>query len=244
MEKKNNLERVTTFICFDIETTGLNPEKDRIIEIGALKVKEGRITEHFSELINPGMELPTLITNLTGISNAMLEDAPPLSKVLGRFLAFVEDYPLMGHNVRFDYSFVKTAAVGENLTFNRKGIDTLELCKRLHPDLESRSLESMCRFYGITNDHAHRAHDDAKATVLLYVNLCNGYFNENRELFQPRPLLHKVKKSQPITGRQKNYLLDLIKYHKIDFEQPLEELTQSEASRWIDKIILENGRIV
>jgi DNA polymerase-3 subunit alpha (Gram-positive type) len=145
----------------------------------------------------------------------------------------------------FDYSFIKTAAEREYLVFEKKGIDTLELSRKLHSELESRSLESMCRYYNITNDHAHRAYDDAKATTMLYVKLCNDFFNSNPAVFRPKLLKYKTKKSQPITNKQKKALIDLLKYHKIDIVlQSIEGLTQSEASRWIDKIILERGRIL
>jgi DNA polymerase-3 subunit alpha (Gram-positive type) len=244
METEKQPERVKTFICFDVETTGLNPRKDRVIEIGAIKVEEGRITGQFSELINPGFPLPPLITNLTGITDDMLKSADTASNVIRRFIDFSEDYIIIGHNVMFDYIFIKSEAAREHVTFNRLGIDTLELSRKLHPDLESRSLENMCRYYHINNLHAHRAYEDAKATALLYVNLSNQFYQDNKKVFQPQALIYKVKKNRPITNKQKIYLIDLLKYHKIDFVQSVDTLTQSEASRWIDKIILEHGRMV
>ncbi len=234
---------VTSFVCFDIETTGLNPQRDRVIEIGAVKVKDKKIVEYFSELIDPGMKLSPLITNLTGISDDMLRDADREEQVVKRFIDFTEDYAVIGHNIMFDYSFIKTAAERIHAGFEKKGIDTLELCKKLHGDLESRSLESMCRYYNINNERAHRAYEDAKATVMLYVNLCNAFFQNNPKVFEPRQLIYKVKKAQFITKKQKNYLLDLLKYHNIDIVQPIDNLTQSEASKWIDEIILNHGRI-
>lgn len=242
--KKNKLtQRITSFVCFDIETTGLNPSTNQIIEIGAVKVKDGKVSGRFSELINPGIPLPDLIVRLTGINDAMLKNADTVSNVLRRFLEFAEEEVVIGHNIMFDYSFIKSAAVKEKLTFEKQGIDTLELSRKLHPELESRSLENMCKFYHINNVNAHRAYDDAHATTLLYVNLCNIFFEENINAFRPKPLIFKVKKVIPITKPQKNYLNDLLKYHKIESMCSLDTLTQSEASRWIDKIILEKGRI-
>jgi len=234
---------VTSFVCFDIETTGLNPQTDRVIEIGAVKVKDKKIVEYFSELIYPGVKLSPLITNLTGISDDMLKDAEGEEQVVQKFIGFTEDYPVIGHNIIFDYSFIKTAAERIHAGFEKKGIDTLELCKKLHGNLESRSLESMCRYYNINNERAHRAYEDAKATVMLYVNLCNAFFQDNPKVFEPKQLIYKVKKVQSITKKQKNYLLDLLKYHNIDIVQPIDNLTQSEASKWIDEIILSNGRM-
>jgi len=236
--------RITTFICFDIETTGLSPDRDRIIEIGALKVIDGKIRETFSEFINPQMKLPPKIISLTGIRDDMLASADMEEEVITRFHQFAgEDYILMGHNISFDYSFIKTASARQGKDFDRNGIDTLDLSRRLMPDLESKSLGSLCAHYGIINEHAHRAYDDAKATALLYVKLCNEFFDNEPVVFEPKPLSFKVKKSRLITGKQKNYLIDLIKYHKIDNIKSVETLTQSEASRIIDKIILEKGRI-
>ncbi len=243
MGAENQKDRIITFVCFDIESTGLNPQQDRVIEIGAVKVKEGKVVGHFSKLINPQIKLPSLITKLTGIDDDMLEYADTAATVIKLFLEFAEDYVVIGHNVMFDYSFIKTAAEKEGLGFEKKGIDTLELSRKLHRDLDSKSLESMCRYYNINNNHAHRAYDDAKATAMLYVKLCNNFFNDNPDAFRPKQLNYKVKKVQSITKKQKIYLIDLLKYHKIDLIPSIDTLTQSEASRWIDRIILGNGRI-
>ncbi len=164
--------------------------------------------------------------------------------VVKRFLEFAGDYTLMGHNIGFDYSFMKTAAKRQKREFDKLGIDTLELSRKLLPDLGSKSLGSMCGYYNIINQHAHRAFDDAKATALLYVSLCNEFYTLRPEVFEPKPLWFKVKKIQSITNKQKNYLIDLIKYHKIENIQSIDLLTRNEASRMIDKIILENGRII
>jgi len=243
--KENILkERVTTFICFDIETTGLSPVTDKIIEIGALKVKDGKIVESFKEFINPGMKLPGHIVRLTGITDEMVKEADTQEAVVRRFIDFTGEYIVMGHNISFDYSFIKTAAKLQQVPFEKFGIDTLELSRKLLPQLESKSLGNMCGHYHIINDNAHRAYDDAKATALLYVNLCNEFFEVKPEVFKPKPLWYKVKKIQSITNKQKNYLIDLIKYHKIEGIQAMDSLTQSEASKMIDKIILEKGRII
>ena len=237
-------QRITSFVCFDLETTGLSPVTDRIIEIGALKVKEGKIIERFSEFINPFRKLPDNIIRLTGITDDMVRYAENEETVVKRFLEFAGDYTLMGHNIGFDYSFMKTAAKRQKREFDKLGIDTLELSRKLLPDLGSKSLGSMCSYYNIINQHAHRAFDDAKATALLYVSLCNEFYTLKPEVFEPKPLWFKVKKIQSITNKQKNYLIDLIKYHKIENIQSIDLLTRNEASRMIDKIILENGRII
>ncbi len=244
MDKAIKKERITSFVCFDIETTGLCPESDRIIEIGALKVKDGKIIEGFHEFINPLIKLPENIIKLTGITDEMLQHTKMEDMVIQHFIEFMEDYIVMGHNVEFDYSFIRTAANKLHLSFEKMGIDTLKLCRKLLPHLESKSLANMCSYYNIINNNAHRAYDDAKATALLYVSLCNEFFSDKPEAFSPGPLWFKVKKIQSITNKQKKYLIDLIKYHKIENIQSIDSLTQSEASRMIDKIILEKGRMI
>lgn len=236
-------KRITTFVCFDIETTGLSPEKDKIIEIGALKVKDGKIIDKFSKFINPGFSIPENITNLTGISDDMVADAKSEEEVVSEFVEFTKDYILLGHNIMFDYSFTKVAAKRLGLSFEKLGLDTLAISKKVLKELQSKSLGNLCLYYGIENKRAHRAYEDARATALLYVKLTNEFYEKHPEVFVPKALQYKPKKVRNITTKQKNYLLDLIKYHNIDYMQSIDELTESEASKLIDKIILTKGRI-
>ena len=115
-----------SYIAFDVETTGLNPQENEIIEIGALKVRDGRVAERFMEFIRPSAPLAPAITNLTGITDEMLSGARPRCSVIADFLDFCEDDVLIGHNVIFDYSFMKCSASAENLPFEKSGIDTLK----------------------------------------------------------------------------------------------------------------------
>lgn len=244
MYTKELLEPITSFVCFDIETTGLDPSIDKIIEIGGLKVKDKKIVGVFKEFINPGMLLPEKIIQITNITDDMLISARGEDEVVREFIDFVGDDIIIGHNIKFDYSFIKTAAKANGLSFEKMGIDTLDLCKRLHTELTSKSLGNMCKYYGIQNDNAHRAYDDAKATALLYVKLCNEFFEAFKDVFRPKEMVYKIKKSSLITSKQKNYLIDLLKYHNIDSIQSIDTLTQSEASKIIDGIILNQGRII
>lgn len=239
----NKSDRITSFVCFDIETTGLSPEEDYIIEIGAVKVREGKITEYFNELIKPPVPLPEKIIQLTGITEDLLKEAENQGEVIPRFIEFAGEDILMGHNILFDYSFLKVGAARLGIPFERQGIDTLKISRGAISGDESKSLANLCKRYQVVNPSAHRASHDAKATAVVYAHLCNEYFAEHSGLFMPVPLNYKVKKEQPITARQKNYLNDLLKYHKIEYRKQIDELTRSEASRLIDKIILNKGRI-
>lgn len=231
------------YVALDIETTGLRPEQDEIIEIGAVRYRKGVAIETYSSLIKPNAIVSSRITEITGITNKMVENERPSKEVLPEFLAFVGDEDIIGHNVRFDYSFLKAHAYKQKKGFDNKAIDTLYLAKKLHPELESRALSAMCLHYGIINEHAHRAYDDAKACAELYEKMYNQFGETNSELFRAKIINYKVKKEESITNRQKFYLNDLMKYHKINLETPVDSLTKSDASRLIDKIILNYGRI-
>lgn len=186
-----------SYIAFDVETTGLNPAENEIIEIGALKVREGKVAERFMELVRPLSPVSPSITALTGITNQMVSSARSRHDVISDFLAFCGEDVLIGHNVSFDYSFVKTSAAAEGLPFEKSGIDTLKIAQKVHKDLESRSLESLCRYYHIENRSAHRAYHDALATAKLYQTLAHYFEAENPRLFSPVQLNYKIKSPGP-----------------------------------------------
>lgn len=232
-----------SYIALDIETTGLRPDRDQIIEIGAVKYVDGKVTEEYSSFINPGISLPERIIALTGITDETLKDARDIREVLPEFLAFSDMNTILGHNILFDYSFIKTAAKQHGYTFEKSGIDTLKLARELHPELPSKTLDAMCEFYGVLREKKHRALDDASAAARLFEVLYEEYYEEHAEKFTPLELRFKPKKQEPMTAKQKKYLLDLIEYHKISMKFDEEVLTKSRASRLIDKIILEHGML-
>lgn len=229
------------YISVDIETTGLSPIKDKIIEIGAVKVIEGKIVDQFQTLIDPQMNLSERIVELTGITDEMVTGKDAIEQVIEYFLAFAEELPLLGHNILFDYSFLKTAATKQKKSFERKGIDTLLISRRLHEELPSKTLDSMCSYYGILNEHHHRALEDAIASMQLYEKL-GMEEDATQEILAAKPLAYRPKKMEPATTRQKKMLLDLLKYHKIENRQFIDTMTKSEASRAIDKILFQYGR--
>ncbi len=234
---------VKDYVAFDLETTGLNCERDEIIEIGALKVKDGKVTERFGRLIKPRLSVPPEITAITGITNEMLESAPPVEKVIPEFVLFCRDEILLGHNVMFDYKFTKVYAKRYGLPFEKKGLDTLKIARKVLPELESRSLGALCEHYEIVNQAAHRAYHDALATAKIYHMLAHFYEEKYPALFEPESLVYHQKKVSPATAKQKAYLNELLKYHKIELNQDMDTMTKSEMSRMIDKIILVHGRM-
>ncbi len=247
---------INSYVSIDLETTGLNPKLDKIIEIGAVKVIEGVRTETFSTYVNPGRKLEERITELTGIYQEQVDDAEDVTQILPGLLDFLEDLPLVGHRILFDYSFLKKAAVNQKLPFEKKGIDTLRIARCFLPQLEKRSLEYLCKYYEIPH-LAHRALEDAEATAALYERLVRDFGegagvseaaqrvvgrNEAAKLFEPQPLHYNVKKDSPITKAQKERLSRLIAQHNLEVDYDVEKLTRSEASRYTDKIYEKYGR--
>lgn len=238
------------YVAFDIETTGLNPKYDKIIEIGAVRVRDGEPVDTFSTFVNPAKSLPARIVELTGIHDTDVAGAPYIDEILDAFLAFVGDDVLLGHNILFDYSFVKKAAVNQKRIFEKQGIDTLRIAKRFLSELESRQLGFLCDYYQINLD-AHRALNDAVAAHRLYTILVREYGGQEDDPFQPRPLIYTVKKESPATPKQLELLQKLIvQYHlqcdglmlypvaKVTDEYvDLEKVTKNEASRLIDKLL-------
>jgi len=232
---------INTYVSIDLETTGLNPKEDRIIEIGAVKVIEGRVADTFSTFINPGRKLEERIVELTGIQDQDLTDAPSIEEVFPNLEEFLEDFPFVGHSILFDFSFLKKAAVNRNQIFEKSAIDTLKIARRYLPELEHRSLDYLCEYYGIPH-WAHRALQDAEATSILYGKLAELFYREEEELFRPQPLKFTVKKDTPATKPQKERLYRLLAQHKIEWDRDVEKLTRSEASRFTDKILAKYGR--
>ncbi len=235
-----------SYVCIDLETTGLNPRTDRIIEIGAVRVESGRITEEWETLVNPGRALEERIIELTGIHDEELAGAPEIAAVLPRLLEMTDGFVLLGHSVLFDYSFVKKAAVDQRLSFEREGIDTLKIARKYLAELESRSLASLCGHYGI--DHsAHRALRDARATVELYRRLAEQFCEQEeaegkKSLFRPKRLRYQARRDTPLTIPQKEQLYKLADRHRLVLDYDVEKLTRSEASRRIAQILAEYGR--
>ena len=234
---------IKDYVAFDLETTGLSLETDQIIEIGALKVKDGKVVDRFMEFIKPDKPISSTITSITGITNEMVADARKTEMVIRDFTEFCEDDVLVGHNIMFDYKFCKLYAQKCGYAFEKKGIDTLKIARKIHREFESKSLGALCEHYHITNQAAHRAYHDALATAKLYQCMAHYYEVQEAKLFEPMQLMYKQKKVQPITKKQMDYIGTLCKYHNLCPEKNVKEMTRSEASKFIDSIISEHGMI-
>ncbi|NBJ81909.1 3'-5' exonuclease [bacterium 1XD42-94] len=231
-----------SYVAIDLETTGIGARREKILEIGMVKVQNGRPAGTYHTMVNPYREIPQAITELTGITDAMTKDAPGIGEVLETALRFSEDLPLLGHQVIFDYGFLVQAAVNEGMTFEKDGIDTLKLCRLLMPAENKKNLHAACAWFGIRQDTAHRALSDAMCAHLLYEEMKARFGREKSSLFEAKKLQYKAKKEKPASKRQKQHLQDLIKYHRINITVQVDHMSGNEISRMIDRIIFEHGR--
>lgn len=170
--KDINIEE-ETYVVFDIETTGLDPYKDKIIEIGGIKLKGKNITDTFSVFINPQIPIPAEITKLTNITDDMVKDAETLDKVLPRFLEFCKDTTVVAHNAKFDVGFINQKAKSLNLEYSPSVIDTLHWARILLPDQKRFGLKYVANYFNVSLDNHHRAVDDAKATAEIFQKFLN-----------------------------------------------------------------------
>lgn len=161
-----------TFICFDIETTGLSAARDKITEIGAVKVENGVITDTFSTFANPEMPIPQKITQLTGITDDMVKDAPSQSEAVGAFLEFAGDNVLVAHNTPFDTSFIAKACEDMGREYNYTSIDTVAISRAILTDIKNCKLDTVAKFLRLGDFNHHRATDDAEMLARIFINLC------------------------------------------------------------------------
>ena len=172
MTKKGTLINKYTpnYVIFDLETTGISPNYDEVIEISALKVKGGKVVDEFNTLVNPGRKIPFGATKVNGITNAMVAEAPAFSQVLAEFLEFAEGLVLVGHNIaRFDMKFIWRDAeqyFGEIPQNNY--VDTLQVAWKHLPNMEHHRLVDLAEHYGISSEGAHRALNDCYMNQKVY----------------------------------------------------------------------------
>lgn len=173
VDKYNAKIMSSNIVVFDVETTGLNPEIDQIIELGAVKIERGNIIEKFSTFIKPTIEIPYEVTELTHITNEMVEDAPPIEQVIKEFYDFSRDCVLCGHNIiNFDIKFIRRFGRLQNLEFDNNLIDTMNEARVSRLKISRFNLGTVTKALGIELKGAHRAWNDAYATaqVLLKLN--------------------------------------------------------------------------
>ena len=168
------------FVVVDIETTGLSCRTSKIIEIGALKLRNSEIIDRFETLVNPEVRIPGFITRITGIDNDMVKDAPRVNEVLPEFFNFLGDKCFIGHYATFDYNFLNhNAQLHHNYTMLNDKLCTCRLARRLLPVLPSKKLSSVSNHLGISETTEHRAMSDALVTAKVFVNFLDRLKQKN-----------------------------------------------------------------
>ncbi|MCL2544704.1 MAG: exonuclease domain-containing protein, partial [Clostridia bacterium] len=165
VEKPSDRDLGQDIVVLDFETTGLSPRRDRVVEIGAVRLRGGQVVEEFSTMVNPGRAIPAKVTEITGITDAMVRDAGPAAAAIPALLAFMGDAPVAAHNAPFDMGFLREECRRLGIDCAPPVIDTLELSRRLYPKLKSHKLAAVCKQLGVPLKNAHRAVHDAAATA-------------------------------------------------------------------------------
>ena len=213
--------RTGRFVIFDIETTGFSSDRDRIIEIGAVRYENGEKTGDFSEFVNPGIPIPYKITQLTSIRDDMVIPADPIEKVLPRFLDFCRGCVLVGHNVGFDIGFIRQNARNLGLDAPFTTIDTIGMARVMFPGHKSYNLDAVGKLLNVVNPHHHRAVDDAQTTAEIFIKLLamftqkgavtlggmNALADENPDIIRRLRPYHCILLAKNTTGRTNLYRL-------------------------------------
>lgn len=241
------------YTVIDLEMTGLSAKTDRIIEIGAVRFREGNPVLEYTAFVNPHVPIPQKVTELTGITDEMvIQNGIEGDEAINGLLDFIGNDMIVGHNVIFDYSFIKQWAVNKKRPLELRACDTLKIARSLLPDTESKKLESLCRHYHIHRENAHRALDDSLETGLLFEKLKQEMLQKVEEgsierkkgeaLFEPKQLQYKAKRQTPVTPHQLKQLKEFRAKHNITDVIPWETLTRNEASRIMDRYYAQFGR--
>ncbi len=210
-----------TYVVFDLETTGFSPIKDKIIEIGAVKVENGVIRDHYSTFVNPGVPIPFQITQLTSITDQMVMGSPDIETVLPEFLEFVGDAVLVAHNASFDVGFIEQNCRYQDIEPDFTSVDTVALARILLPTLSKFKLNVVAKALNISQEHHHRAVDDARVTAEIFVKFIqmlhdmdiydleklNQYGAHNVEAVKKLPTYHVIILAKNNTGRVNLYTL-------------------------------------
>jgi DNA polymerase III subunit epsilon len=155
-------------VFLDIETTGLSAKTEKITEIAALVYEEGKLIQTFSTLVNPKIDIPYHITNITGITNSMVQNAPTFQDIAKELRGLLFDKIFIAHNAQFDYGFIKEEYRRLDHDFREVQLCTAKLSRRLYPENRRHNLDEIIRICGIECEKRHRAHDDAKVLIKFY----------------------------------------------------------------------------
>ncbi|MCH5251929.1 MAG: PolC-type DNA polymerase III, partial [Lachnospiraceae bacterium] len=239
-----------SFVVFDLETTGFSPTRNRIIEIGAVKVEKGKITDRFSTFVNPGVPIPPRITEVTSITDAMVAEAPEIETVLPEFLDFCEDSVLVAHNAGFDYSFIckKSEEQGRKVDFTV--VDTVGIARVLFPHLARYTLDNVAKTMKISLENHHRAVEDAEATAGIFEKMITLLQKEGiedldalyhrthsaPEIIKKKPSYHAIILAKNEVGRVNLYRLVSMAHLDYFYRRP--RIPKSQLLKWREGLII------
>lgn len=240
-EQKGNslIEFPNKYIAFDIETTGLDPMYDEIIEIGAIKIENGKEVEVFSTLVKPKYEIDEFISELTGITNEMVKESPSIDAVLPKFIDFIKDSIILGHNVNFDINFIYDNLIKCDMNpITNDFIDTLRLSRKLLPELKHHRLSDLADYYNINTVGSHRSLKDVRMTIEVYNNFkklaLEKYSNVDNFKDACKPKSHSGFKASDITTDNTEFDEENLLYDKyVAITGTLEKMTRKEAMQVI-----------
>ena len=171
---------VADYVVFDLETTGISPKTDEVVEISAVKVEHGKVTDEFSTLVNPKQRIPYGASRVNGITDDMVAEAPFFEQVLEEFLEFIEGFVLVGHNIaRFDMNFLyRDVEKYFERSLANDYIDTLQMARRELPNLEHHRLTDLAEYYGISAEGAHRALNDCRMNQQVFEKMGNPVYKK------------------------------------------------------------------
>ncbi len=165
------------FVAIDVETTGLSPVANELIEISAIKYDGAKKVDTFCTLIKPKEKIPYYITNITGITNDMVKNSPSVENVMPQLIEFIGDSPIVAHNANFDYKFIQNYS---NYSFSKnKVIDTVAISRKMYPELPNHKLSTIAKEIGITEDGFHRAEFDCECCAKIYIKALESEVDKN-----------------------------------------------------------------
>lgn len=240
----------SSFVVFDLETTGFSPTRNRIIEIGAVKVEEGKITERFSTFVNPQVPIPFRITEVTGIDDSMVKDAPLIETVLPEFLSFCAGCVLVAHNADFDYGFICKKGAEQGLETAFTVVDTVGIARVLFPHLARYTLDNVAKVLKISLVNHHRAVEDAEATAQIFEKMIPLLEKEGiadldalytrthsaPEIIKKKPSYHAIILAKNEVGRVNLYRL--VSMAHMDYFARRPRIPKSQFIQWREGLIL------
>ncbi len=247
---KSLLLEDTTYVVFDIETTGFSPVKNKIIEIGAVKVRNGKILDRFSTFVNPKVPIPFAIEKLTSINDTMVSSAPGIEEVLPEFLEFAKDCVFVAHNASFDMSFIEENAKNLGFSTDFTYMDTMVMSRVLLPKQNKHTLDALCKVFSVSLENHHRAVDDAEATAQIFIHFTGMLTDKNLKTLEEvntfaRPSAENISRlhsyhciilAKNDLGRINLYRLVSLSHLKYFSRQP--KIPKSEIMKYRDGLII------